>query len=166
MFDLQVYFIIVFEKRFVQIYFSITGKGRIKVTLNSFKIPAAILIILFLWGPVSIVGGETPMICRQKAPARHGVQTCETRALHEQDAEVLCESNVPAPAVLHRYTCTLSARDWSQPAPYAHTSRVWQCERDQLKTLLFDQDFADDATRCRLLCGNCETGWKPEEPDH
>jgi hypothetical protein len=134
--------------------------------LNTFKTAAAGLIIVLLWGSIEHAGADPSMVCRQKAPRRQVLQTCRTGTTHEQISEILCESKASTPPVLHRYACTLSARDWSQPAPYAHTSRVWQCEGDNKKTLLFDQDFADDATRCRLLCGNCEMGWQPEEPGH
>jgi hypothetical protein len=137
-----------------------------KMTLNAFKAPAAVIIVAFLSGFHGNASGDQSMICVHKAPARNVVQTCQTGAMHEQESEVLCESRASTSAVLHRYACTLSARDWSQPSPYAHTSRIWQCERENKKTLLFDQDFADDATRCSLLCGNCETGWQPKKPDH
>jgi hypothetical protein len=136
------------------------------MTVDIFKVLVPVLIAACLFGPDESAYGNRFLICRHKDQGNKVIQTCQTDVLNEQESEVLCENRVSVPAVHHRYVCTMTARDWAQPSPYAHTSRVRQCTSGDSRTLLFDQDFSDDAVRCHLICGRCETGWQPKKSDH
>jgi hypothetical protein len=130
-----------------------------------FKIFNMLIIVIigaFLLGHHEKASGDPTMICQDKDRMGKVAQTCGTKALNDHEADIICDLMALDPSVHLLYTCKIITRDWAPPSPYAHVSRIWHCTSGDLKKLLFDQDFSNDAIRCRLVCGPCDRGWQPE----
>jgi hypothetical protein len=122
-----------------------------------------IIAVFFLWGHQENACSDQNMICPTEGSPANEIPACKTRLLSDDEAEVTCAPTITAPQVRLAYRCAAVVRDWTQPSPYAHASRIWTCTSGHFKTLLFDQDFTIDATRCNQTCGRCATGWQPKE---
>ena len=108
-------------------------------------------------------GGNAPayedLVCRT-GEAKSKAAVCRSSAVQADAVNVACEPSVKNGGKNRLYVCSPKVRDWSQPSPYAHTSRIWLCVHEEANIHLFDSDFSDDGLRCDLLCGRCEGRWQ------
>ncbi len=99
------------------------------------------------------------MVCKGKSSRMAAI--CRAKPLGEAKDEIICLSagQDDSPRI---YRCAYQIRDWgATSSPYAHTSRVWTCRGGEDSVYLFEQDYHIDANRCDILCGRCNSGWRP-----
>ena len=130
------------------------------MTCHRFNLLIVIIIGAALFGYPEGARGDPMMVCRDEDPAEKVTWTCETRLPTDGESEVICHNRAVDPSVHIRFVCSIITRNWAAPSPYAHVSRVWTCASGDVKKLLFDKDFSDDAMRCNLICGRCSTSWQ------